>query len=271
MTALSTADTASDAPFLWSRAIIHFHASLKAPARLPADIRAMNPYEAPTTRQMSEDFYHAFYADSAPRHLILGINPGRHGAGLTGIPFTDTARLEGECGLSAYGVETYELSAEFVYKVIARMGGAAAFFGRFFISSPSPLGYVVAKPRGKQTTEPNAKPHAKPLWVNINYYDRKDLQEAVRPFMVASMKQLCAMPIARDTVWCLGQGKNAAYLNKLNAEYGWFKRIIALPHPRYIMQYQRKRLNDHIEAYAESLNAANFGKVGLSTTGLGTA
>ncbi len=33
------------------------------------------------------------------RYLILGINPGRFGGGITGIPFTDPIRLQNICGI----------------------------------------------------------------------------------------------------------------------------------------------------------------------------
>ncbi len=55
--------------------------------RLPAGITLLNPYgESAFIRETSRLFYEKFYQDVEPRTLILGINPGRFGAGMTGLP-----------------------------------------------------------------------------------------------------------------------------------------------------------------------------------------
>ena len=85
--------------------IIHFNNQLHytGPA-LPQGICIMNPYrEFEQTNRISELFYHKYYNDNNPRHIILGINPGRFGGGLTGIPFTDPKRLKTECGIDYEG------------------------------------------------------------------------------------------------------------------------------------------------------------------------
>ena len=69
-------------------------------AYLDDDLAVLNPFEgaSPAQERALSDFYHRFYNDDKPRNLILGINPGRLGAGATGIPFTDTKRLVA-CGI----------------------------------------------------------------------------------------------------------------------------------------------------------------------------
>ncbi len=58
----------------------------------------MNPFkENPDALAISSAFYKKYYDDHRMRRLILGINPGRFGAGVTGIPFTDTKRLTEKC------------------------------------------------------------------------------------------------------------------------------------------------------------------------------
>lgn len=48
----------------------------------------MNPFrEGEEIFSVSSSFYRKFYTDNTPRHLILGINPGGFGAGVTAIPF----------------------------------------------------------------------------------------------------------------------------------------------------------------------------------------
>ncbi len=86
---------------------------------LPQGIQIMNPFkENPDILHLTEKFYNIFYNDDRPRYFIIGINPGRHGAGLTGIPFTDTIRLKTYCRLNLERLHSFETSSEFVYKMI---------------------------------------------------------------------------------------------------------------------------------------------------------
>jgi hypothetical protein len=90
----------------------------------------------------------------------LGINPGRFGAGVTGIPFTDTKRLEEKCWLTIEGLTTYEPSSVFVYDVIEAYGGVEKFYSDYYISSVCPLGFVKFNEKGKE--------------INYNYYDSRN-------------------------------------------------------------------------------------------------
>ena len=60
----------------------------------------MNPYTNGAAWEVVEKFYLKYYNDDRPRAFIFGINPGRHGAGVTGIPFTDPIRLAEKCGIA---------------------------------------------------------------------------------------------------------------------------------------------------------------------------
>lgn len=166
---------------------------------------------------------------------MLGINPGRFGAGITGINFTAPRQLKMNCGIEHELGNTSELSAEFIYEVIDQYGGASAFYGDFFIGSMSPLGYVK-----------NGK--------NINYYDEKPLAAAVRPFILETLQQQLAMGFSRHTCLCIGGEKNFRYLSAINAEQPLFEEIIPLPHPRFIMQYRRKRKQEFVEEYLRALH-----------------
>jgi hypothetical protein len=55
-----------------------------------------------------------------------------------------------------------------------------------------------------------------------------------------------------DICYCFGTGKNEKYLRSLNDEFGFFKRIVALEHPRYIMQYKSKSKQFYIDKYLEA-------------------
>ncbi|MBK7409808.1 MAG: DUF4918 family protein [Saprospirales bacterium] len=205
--------------------VIAFNRALHFEGTLPAGIRIMNPFqENPTARETSEKFYHKFYDDNRKRHLILGINPGRHGAGVTGIPFTDTKRLESHCGLTINGLKTHEPSSVFVYELIDAYGGVEAFYRDFYITSICPLGFVKENDKGKE--------------VNYNYYDSKALTKAVRPFMEQTLRTQLGFGIHTDVCFVLGTGKNYGFIKELNEELQLFERVVAVEHPRYIVQYK---------------------------------
>lgn len=113
---------------------------------LDHDLNVLNPFSLASFEQTTvlDKFYHKFYEDHEPRNLILGINPGRLGAGATGIPFTDTKRLN-HCGIEMTEFTTHEPSSVFVYEAIDAYGGPTAFYNKFLIGSVCPLGFVVKK------------------------------------------------------------------------------------------------------------------------------
>jgi len=215
--------------------IIEFNTSLSFDGSLPEGIRIMNPFKDDYILQVSSLFYRKFYDDTRPRHLILGINPGRFGAGFTGVPFTDTKRLTGECGIRYTGRQTHEPSSVFVYEVIKEYGGPALFYSDFYITSVCPLGFTHIGPTGKET--------------NYNYYDSIELKNSVLGFIVENIINQIGFGIETDVCFCFGTGKNEKFLRALNQRYGFFKKIIALEHPRYVMQYKSRSRQDYIGKY----------------------
>ncbi len=221
--------------------IITFCSDLDFTGILPEGISVMNPFkENPSILPVVSQFYRKFYNDNRRRHLILGINPGRFGAGVTGIPFTDTVRLKERCGLSIPGLKTYETSSVFIYEMINQYGGTEKFYSDYFISSVSPLGFTYKSRTGKRT--------------NYNYYDSKKLTEAVKEFITGSIRRQLEWGIECDVCFCLGSGKNYDFLSKLNNEQGFFQRIEPLEHPRFIMQYRSKQKQVFIDRYIRKLN-----------------
>ena len=216
--------------------IIRFNTHLAFTGKLPAGIRIMNPFqEQPGVVETMTKFYKKFYNDHHPRRMIVGINPGRLGAGLTGVPFTDSHRLADPCGIIIPGIKTFEPSSVFVYDVIAAYGGPEAFYRDFYIGSMSPLGFTALKPGGKE--------------VNYNYYDSKALTAAVYDFMVSNIHKQLDFGMDRSVGYCLGTGKNAAFLTQLNEKERFFKKIVPLEHPRFVMQYRNKRKQEYIDKY----------------------
>src|SRR5205085_439519 len=112
--------------------VIEFNRELHFSGSLPPGVSMMNPFrEDKTVLPLSAQFYKKYYDDLQPRHLILGINPGRFGGGVTGVPFTDPKRLQEKCGIGFNGPATHEPSSVFVYEVIDAYGGPAAFYHDF--------------------------------------------------------------------------------------------------------------------------------------------
>jgi hypothetical protein len=221
-----------------SRKILAFYKSLSLTVKLPNGVAFMNPYQDKKAFEVCSAFYNKYYSDSGKRKMILGINPGRFGGGITGIPFTDPVKLETWCGITNEFAKKTELSADFIYLMIDACGGPEKFYGNYYISALSPLGFTKD---GK----------------NLNYYDIRELQEAVEPFMIDCLNQQLDFNIDNRTAYCLGEGTNYKYLMKLNSRFHFFDSIEPLPHPRFIMQYKRKKLQEYVDLYVEKLFANN--------------
>lgn len=223
--------------------IIEFNQSLEYRGTLPSGIRIMNPFrENDEALEVSSAFYRKFYDDHRQRRMILGINPGRFGAGVTGIPFTDTKRLQDVCGISFQGRQTHETSSVFVYDVIHAYGGAVKFYSDFYIGAVCPLGFVKSDTKGKEK--------------NYNYYDSKELTELVYPFIVESIRKQLDFGISREVCFCFGTGRNEKFLRMLNEVHSFFGKIIALEHPRFIMQYKARSKQRYIDKYLETFHTA---------------
>lgn len=219
----------------FSEKIIEFTRSLRIPdLELPAGFEWLFPYDRPETMQALETFYRKYYADEQPRTFMFGINPGRFGAGITGVPFTDPIRLATECGIDNTFQKKAELSSIFVWEFIRAYGGPEAFCRDIYITSISPLGFVKDNK-------------------NINYYDDRALQKAVEPYAAWNIRTQLEFGANREAALCMGEGQNFAFFQKLNAKHGFFKEIVPLPHPRWVMQYRRKTMGDFVERYVENL------------------
>ncbi|MFZ6051360.1 uracil-DNA glycosylase family protein [Halocola ammonii] len=228
----------------FAQKVIAFNESLSLDTRLPKDVGVMNPFrENEFATPISEEFYKKYYSDNNKRTYIIGINPGRFGAGVTGVPFTDTKRMESECGIEVEAMSTHEPSSVFVYEFINAYGGPEAFYRDFYINSVSPLGFLKHKENGKS--------------VNYNYYDSKELEKAVEPFVKEKMEEQIDFGLHRKVALALGSGKNYKYLKKLNEEEQYFEEIIPLEHPRYVMQYKSKNKDEYIAKFVEKLRLAD--------------
>lgn len=216
------------------RAVLDFFHQLRPPPNLPGDVDILWPYGSPEVRRVMAAFYEKYCSDENRRVFLVGINPGRFGAGVTGLCFTDPLRLAADCGIPHELSGGRELSSDFVYRVIAAFGGPEAFYSRFYLTALSPVGYLR---EGK----------------NLNYYDVKGFAEGIDAWMAESMEKQIAAGACRRTAFSMGQGANFRFLTAFNERHGFFDRIAPLPHPRWVMQYRRKRLDEFINLYVTTL------------------
>ena len=221
--------------------VVAFNKKLKFSGNLPEGFEVMNPFfDNPETIAVMSKFYQKFYNDYHQRKFIIGINPSRRGAGVTGVPFTDTKRLITMCGIEMKTAHTHEISSVFLYDVIENFGGVEAFYKKFYINSPFPLAII------RKTLKGN---------LNANYYDDKDLFEAVKPFMIQSLKDHIDLGLDTSEVFILGK-KNATFIDKINSQEKFFEKMTVLEHPRYIQQYKIKEKQLYIDKYLIALNKA---------------
>lgn len=182
-------------------------------------------------------FYEKFYNDSSTRKFLIGINPSRHGAGVTGVPFTDTKRLDKICGIQMETAYTHEISSVFMYDMIEEFGGVNEFYKDFYINSPFPLA-ITRLIKGN--------------WLNANYYDDAQLFENVKAFMIETLKRHISLGLDTSEVYVLGK-KNAVFISKINQQEKLFDKIVVLEHPRYIQQYRSKDKPLFIDKYILAL------------------
>jgi|TARA_B100000902_G_C27264295_1_gene892603 hypothetical protein len=201
-------------------------------------IEVLDPYKNPEVKKIYNSFYTKFFNDNNKRIILFGINPGRFGGGITGIPFTDPYNLENHCGIKSSFEKKKELSSRFIYDMINEYGGVDLFYKKFFISSICPYGFTSS---GK----------------NLNYYDNNNLFNKWKNKIVDWINYQIAKIATNKICIIIGKGKNQKFFEILNKEYKFFDEIIALPHPRWILQYRSKEKNYYIKTYIKTLNKLN--------------
>lgn len=219
--------------------VVAFNAQLNYTGELPPGFQVVNPFmDNPETMVVMKEFYDKYYNDNRERKFIVGINPGRHGAAITGVPFTDTKRLEEVCGIKMHSSYSHEVSSVFVYEMIKEYGGVEKFYQNFYINSVFPLAIVIDK-KGK--------------WLNANYYDDPMLFSMTEDFMIECVRKQIDFGLDTKEVYILG-AKNATFIAKINKRANLFGKMTILEHPRYVQQYKTKEKQFYIDKYIRLLN-----------------
>jgi hypothetical protein len=188
------------------------------------------PYQEEECKRVRACFYSKYYNDTKKRQLWLGINPGRFGAGITGIPFSDPVHLKEICNIdNSWDMKT-ELSAAFIFEVIQAMGGPEYFYNKVFIDSICPVGFTKDG-------------------INFNYYDKPKFFQEIKTKLNNHLSKLEERPLLEKVV-IIGKGKNEDHFKKLDQP---FSKFVSLPHPRWIMQYRRKEKEQWIDRYVNVL------------------
>lgn len=218
----------------WSDTLIRYYTELQPPP-LPPGIGYMHPYRQPQVIQIVHTYFKRYYNDDRPRTLLFGINPGRFGAGVTGISFTDPVILREKLGIEHDLEPRAELSAAFIHEMIDAFGGIDLFTRHFFISSLYPLGFLE---QGR----------------NINYYDIPDWKRFLHEAIATELRTHAGWNINREVAVCIGKGQNQKVLETFNKELKLFRRIETLPHPRWVMQYRTRSKQEFIREYVSTLH-----------------
>lgn len=210
---------------------------------VPEGFKIINPFKGDSQNkiyQIIDIFYHKFYNDNKKRRMILGSSPARRGTAVTGIPYEDAQHLQNQTGIFIDDFYVNKSSSNFLYDVIDTYGGTEKFYNDFYMNFICPLGIVRVNSNGKE--------------VNCNYYDNKKLQNDLYDFIIQTLKMQLEFNIDRTVCYCIGSGENYEFLKDINQKYGFFEKIIALEHPRYIMQYNSKNKGYYLDKYLKAFN-----------------
>jgi hypothetical protein len=219
--------------------VLQFNKSLDFKGKLPKGISIMNPFrEDKKVNRVASQFYKKYYDDNGDPPYDTRHQPRQVRRRRNRYSFHRSETVGRKMRHPFHGELKHEPSSVFIYEMIDAFGGAESFYKQFYINSICPLGFTATNARGKE--------------VNYNYYDSKELIAAVYDFMCDSISKQIAFGIDTGTGFCFGTGKNEKFLRELNEEKKYFKNIVALEHPRFIVQYKSKTKQDYIDKYVSS-------------------
>ncbi|MCE5361045.1 uracil-DNA glycosylase family protein [Candidatus Igneacidithiobacillus taiwanensis] len=177
-------------------------------------------------RSWLEAFWQHYVPDPLPQTVILGLNPGRFGAGQTGIPFVDFRSLSALLPEASLPKQDSEPSATFFHRVVQHIG-AEKFYRMFYVSNVSAVGYLRD---GK----------------NCNY---PDLPELARPTVARNFAEEMGL-LRPKRIIALGREVEAS-AQALFPDGS--VRISHLPHPSWIMTYRLREAQSWVRRYAQML------------------
>jgi hypothetical protein len=210
--------------------------TVKLDVELPHGFEVLDPYRDPEVQRVVRAFCERYYVGTQLRLPMWGINPGRFGGGVTGLSFTDPVSLSGQLGIESSITGRREISAEFIGMVIEAYGGPHTFYNDVYLGALSPLGFVRDG-------------------VNINFYDNATLAQNIAPFIKRCLQVQMDAGLVRDRAILLGTGALQKYAHRWLGDVFGSMKVTALDHPRFIMQYRRKRVGEYVERYVEAIRS----------------
>ncbi len=226
----------------FAQGVVGFLTHHRRPAGLPGGIDVLDPYHDPEVVRVLGEMAHRYYGTAPDRLSVWGINPGRFGAGITGLSFTDPWAVAHQLGIQTTLKGRREISAEFISDVIDAYGGPAAFYRDTYLGAVSPLGFVCNG-------------------VNVNFYDTPELMRAVTPYAIASMCAQVGLGLRTDAAVILGTGKLRQVIERDIRTALPFESVVYLEHPRFIMQYRRSQRSAYVDRYVETLRSLNVSQI----------
>lgn len=213
--------------------VVDFYENFEIPAGLPDGVAIHNPFHDAQRRDAIERFYEKFFSDGNARIHLLGINPSKINQTSTGINYTDGFALEEFCGLQNGFSRGRELTSDFFYRVVLAMGGAEEFYARIFAWAMMPLS--VTSSGGY-----------------VNYYD-EDLEGALSDVVRQNVKWTSERP-STGRALIVGTGENKKVFENLDGTPFGYNDVKYLPHPRWIMQYNRNSVDKYVGQYVDALS-----------------
>jgi uracil-DNA glycosylase len=86
-------------------------------------------------------FDETYYSNDFPKIVLCGINPGKDGAGVTGVPFVDERTLDERLSDNNIKTNKTEPSAQFFNKIVDHFG-AETFYKYFYVTNISWFGFT---------------------------------------------------------------------------------------------------------------------------------
>lgn len=201
---------------------------------LPQGVDVLQPYANPEVRKVVHEMCRQYYSGAHPRIPLWGINPGRFGAGLTGLAFTDPTAVKQTLRIQTALDGRRELSAEFMASVIEAYGGPKPFYRDVYMTALSPLGFVSGNK-------------------NLNFYDSRELQESLTGQIQSWVRKQCAFELRKGVTIVVGTGKLKDFFERHIRTQCGFDTVVYLEHPRYIMQYKRSEIDTYRQKYINAI------------------
>ncbi len=169
-------------------------------------------------------FWKTYYPEGPPRTVICGLNPGRFGAGQSGIPFMDFLSLS-QLLPGLHRLDS-ERSAGFFFRVVQAYG-AAEFFREFYVTNVASVGFIR---HGKNLNYP-ALP-----WQAVEVVERNFLaeMEIVQPARIIS----------------LGRDVHKTVRKLLGARV---ECETCLPHPAWVATYRSASMEEWVARYLAAI------------------